>query len=261
MPNHLANKIVLITGAAGGFGQALAWAFLEEGAYLALLDSNACALERLAATLRAQGAQVQATVADLSTVRGVQEGINTVLAPFQGQADVFVGNVGVLVAGAFEQITEEQIASAFTMNFLTHVWACREIIPRMVGRVGANIVLMGSDQGHQPDAGLFPYASAKAALHSFAKVLAREYGPDLRVNIVAPGMSRTRMVETLIEQLAEEFQTDPMTAERLELERRGIPLKRLGTPEEIAEAVVFLASNPFCSGSTLDISGGNGRGL
>ena len=261
MPNHLANKDVLITGAAGGFGQALSWAFLEEGAHLALLDSNACALERLAATLRAQGAQVQATVADLSTVRGVQEGINTVLAPFQGQIDVFVGNVGVLVAGAFEQITDTQITSAFTMNFLTHVWACREIIPRMVGRAGANIVLMGSDQGYQPDAGLFPYASAKAALHNFAKVLAREYGPDIRVNVVAPGMSRTRMVETLMEQVAMEFHTDRAGAEHLELQRRGVPLRRLGEPEEIAEAAVFLARNPFCTGSTLDISGGNGRGL
>jgi NAD(P)-dependent dehydrogenase (short-subunit alcohol dehydrogenase family) len=261
MPDHLTNKIVLITGAAGGFGQALTWAFLEEGAHLALLDSNAQALETLATTLRAQGGQVQATVADLSTVQGVQQGISAVLVPYQNQVDVFIGNVGVLVAGSFEQISEAQITHGFTMNFLTHVWACREVLPRMAGREGANIVLMGSDQGHQPDAGLFPYASAKAALHSFAKILAREYGPAIRVNVVAPGMSRTRMVETLMEQVAVKFQTDRASAEYLELQRRGIPLRRLGTPEEIAEAVVFLAGNRFCTGSTLDISGGNGRGL
>src|SRR5258707_4983472 len=183
MPKHLTNKIVLITGAAGGFGQALAWAFVEEGAHLALLDSKAQTFEALATTLRTQGGQVQATVADLSTVQGVQQGISAVLVPYQNQVDVFIGNVGVLVAGSFEQISEAQITRGFTMNFLTHVWACREVLPRMAGREGANIILMGSDQGHQPDAGLFPYASAKAALHSFAKILAREYGPAIRVNV------------------------------------------------------------------------------
>ena len=254
------DKVVLITGAAGGFGRAMARAFTEAGARLALLDHNARGLDELAASLRAMGGGACTAVADLSTAQGVQDGIRTVLARYNNQVDILVSNVGVLVAGRFADVTDAQIEFGLTMNFFTHVWACRTVLPLMVNRQGANIVIVGSDQGSQPDIGLFPYAQAKAALHSLAKELAREYGPAIRVNAVAPGMSRTSLVEVLIGKLArEEFHTDMATAEQLELQRRGVPLGRLGEPEEVADAVVFLAQNGFCTGTVLDISGGNVR--
>lgn len=258
--NGMRDKVVLITGAAGGFGQAMAQTFAEAGAHLALLDQNAHGLGDLAERLHAMDGHVCTAVVDLSTARGVQDGILTVLSNYHHQVDVLVSNVGVLVAGRFEEITDAQIEFCLTMNFLTHVWACRTVLPLMENRKGANIVLVGSDQGSQPDIGLFPYAQAKAALHSLTKELAREYGPNIRVNAVAPGMSRTPLVEVLLGKLArEEFHTDLATAERLELQRRGVPLGRLGEPEEVADAVLFLARNAFCTGTVLDISGGNVR--
>ena len=256
------DKIVLITGAAGGFGRAMAEAFWAENARLALLDRDERGLEELAADLRSRGGRVRTAVADLSTAQGVEDGIKTVLARYKEQVDILVSNVGVLVAGRFAEISDAQLEHGLTMNFLTHVWACRVVLPLMTNREGANIILVGSDQGSQPDIGLFPYAQAKAALHSFAKELAREYGPTIRVNVVAPGMSRTPLVEGLIAKLArEEFYTDMAAAEQLELQRRGVPLGRLGEPHEVANAVVFLAQNGFCSGSILAIDGGNTRGI
>jgi NAD(P)-dependent dehydrogenase (short-subunit alcohol dehydrogenase family) len=258
--NAMRDKVVLITGAAGGFGQAMARTFAEAGAHLALLDRDEHGLDNLAERLRALGGGVHTAVADLGTARGVRNGIMTALARYQNQIDLLVSNVGVLVAGQFADVTDAQIEFGLTMNFLTHVWACRTVLPLMENRKGANIILVGSDQGSQPDIGLFPYAQAKAALHNLAKELAREYGPCIRINCIAPGMSRTPLVEVLIGKLArEEFHTDMATAERLELQRRGVPLGRLGTPEEVANAVLFLAQNEFCTGTVLDISGGNVR--
>jgi NAD(P)-dependent dehydrogenase (short-subunit alcohol dehydrogenase family) len=258
--NGMRDKVVLITGAAGGFGRAIAQAFAGAGAHLALLDRDKRGLDDLAESQRALGGDVCTAVADLSTARGVQVGMMAVLANYHNQIDLLVSNVGVLVAGRFEEITDAQVEFCLTMNFLTHVWACQTVLPLMEHREGANIVLVGSDQGSQPDIGLFPYAQAKAALHNLTKELAREYGPNIRINCIAPGMSRTPLVKVLMAKLArEEFHTDMSTAERLELQRRGVPLGRLGEPKEVADAVMFLAQNEFCTGTVLDISGGNVR--
>ena len=258
----LQEKIVLITGAAGGFGRALAEAFRAEGAHLALIDRDEPGLAAVAADMLARGGRVQTVVADLSTTQGVEDSIATVLTPFHGQVDVLVSNVGVLVAGPFAEMSDAQIEQGGTMNFRTHVWAARAVLPIMAHREGATIIFVGSDQGSQPDSGFFPYAQAKAALHSLTKELAREYGPTIRVNAIAPGMSRTPLVEGLMARLArEDFHTTVAEAERLELHRRGVPLGRLGEPQEVASAAVFLAQNGFCTGSILDLSGGNRRGL
>ncbi len=259
----LQGRVVVVTGAAGGFGRAIAAAFAKRCARLALVDIDGAGLDALAQTLRSIGTDVSTAVADLSTATGTRTGIGEALAPYGKQVDVLVSNVGVLVSGPFEEITDEELRRAFDINFFSHVRACRDVLPLMKGRPGANIVLMGSDQGSQPDVLLFPYAQAKAALHSLGKLLAREYAPDIRVNVVAPGMSATPLVLDLMVTLArEKFQTDDLAAvERMELEERQVPLRRLGRPEEIAEAVIYLATAGFVTGSRLDISGGNVRGL
>ena len=131
--------------------------------------------------------------------------------------------------------------------------------PPQVSRI---VAPAGSDQALQPDAGLGPYAQAKAATHSFAKMLARELAADgIRVNVVAPGMIRTPLFEVLMEQRAREFGTDLKSAEQGELAQRGVPLARLGEPEEVAQAVLYLATASFCTGTILNISGGNVRAV
>ena len=262
MHTRLYEKVALITGAAGGFGSAIARAFAAQGARLGLLDLNGQGLAALAGSLRTSGASVQTAVADLSHERGVREGIAAVLEPFDQRVDILVANVGQLVADACERLTAEQWQRALNINLLSHVWAVSGVVPLMKARGEGCIVFVGSDQGLQPDAGLAPYAVAKAATHSYMKILARELPPyGIWTSAVAPGMSRTPLVETLMDGYAREFGTDRDEAERLELQRRGVPLARLGEPEEVARAVVFLASEPFANGAILDFSGGNVRSI
>lgn len=262
METRLQEKVVLITGAAGGFGRAIAKGFAERGACLALLDINTAALEELAGALRASGVSVQTAVADLSTEQGVREGIAAVLEPYDQRVDILVANVGLLITDACERLTTEQWQQALNINLLSHVWAVSAVVPLMKVRGEGSIVFVGSDQGLQPDAGLAPYAVAKAATHSFMKILARELPPSgIWVNAVAPGMSRTPLVEALMEKYALEFGTDAREAERLELQRRGVPLARLGEPAEVARAVIFLASEPYSNGTILNFSGGNVRSV
>src|SRR5947209_605319 len=203
MRTELRHKVVCITGAAGGIGRAIAEAFAREEARLALIDVNAEGLEELAAALRTEGAVVSTAVADLRTEQGVQEGMLAALAAYEGTIDILVPNVGALISGPFETLESQQLEEAFAINFFTHVYACRVAVPLMKERGGGCIVFMGSDQALQPDAGLGPYAPAKAATHCFAKMLARELAADgIRVNVVAPGMTRTPLVEVLMEQRA-----------------------------------------------------------
>jgi NAD(P)-dependent dehydrogenase (short-subunit alcohol dehydrogenase family) len=258
---ELQGKVALITGAAGGIGSEVARLFAAEGARLALLDANAMGLEELAVGLRARGHPVETAVADLSTQAGVREGTRAGLSAYGGHVDVLVANVGRLLAQPFEDLTAADWQQAFDINFFGHVWACQAVLPRMLEQGSGCIVFTGSDQGLQPD-DLAPYAVTKAATHCLVKVLARRYGPrGLWVNAVAPGMTRTPLVDILMAQLAEEFGTDRAEAERRELARRGVPLGRLGTPEEVARAILFLATEPFSNGTILNLSGGNVRSV
>jgi len=185
-----------------------------------------------------------------------------VLSAFGSRIDILVANVGFLIAQRFEELTAEQWQRGFALNFFTHVYACQAAIPLMKQHGGGSIIFTGSDQGLQPDAGLGPYAQAKAAVHSLVKMLARELPSDgILVSAVAPGMTRTPLVEQLMEGYAREFGTDSKTAEKLELQRRGVPLGRLGEPEEVAEAVLYLATAAYCNGTILNISGGNVRSV
>ena len=127
----LPGKVVCITGAAGGIGSAIARAFAEAGANLALLDINEEGLSHLAEELRGRrtpSVTVSTAVADLSTERGVKSGIEEVLSPFGSRIDVLVANVGFLIAGRFEQLTAEQWQRGFALNFFTHVFACQAVI-------------------------------------------------------------------------------------------------------------------------------------
>lgn len=258
----MTGKVVCITGAAGGIGSAIARVFAQAAAHLVLIDQNEARLAALVASLRVSEAQlVQRVVADMRTEQGVKQAIQQGISPFGHTIDILVANVGVLVSGAFDTLTAADWEQALTINFFTHVFACQAVLPFMRQGGHGSIVLMGSDQGLQPDVTLGPYASAKAALHAFGKALARELAPAIRVNVVAPGMTRTPLVETLMQGYAREFGTNIHNAERLELQRRGVPLARLAEPEEIALAVLYLAEATFCTGTILDVSGGNIKGL
>ncbi|HLG77697.1 MAG TPA: SDR family oxidoreductase [Ktedonobacteraceae bacterium] len=261
---EIQGNTIYITGAAGGIGSAIAEACVKAGAHVALFDKDTEKLALLAEHLHrlSSTSQIVPVVADLATEAGVQSGIEEALAAFAGQVGVLVSNLGVLITGAFEESTLQDWQQSMALNFFTHVWAIRAVLPYMQQRHQGHIVLMGSDQGRQPDRGLGAYAAAKAAVHSLTKTLAQElpqYG--ITINCLAPGMTKTPLVDALMATLAQEYGTDVREAERQEIERRGIPLGRLGKPPEVAQAVLFLIQNSFSHGIILPLDGGNTRGM
>lgn len=262
MVSDVQGKVVCITGAAGGIGTAIARAFAEEGAHLALLDQKAKELTELAHLLQRYHGGIEPIVANLDTEQAVQQAIHQACATFNHHVDILIANVGVLLAAPFEQITTQVMNYSLTMNLLTHYWAAQAVVPLMKTAKQGAIIFVGSDQGLQPDAGLAPYAVAKAGLHCLTKVLAREMACfGIHVNAVAPGMTRTPLVTALMEGYAQEFGTPRAEAERFELQRRGVPLARLGEPEEVAQAVMFAATATYCTGSIFNVSGGNVKSI
>lgn len=272
---EIANNIIYITAAAGGIGSAISEACIKKGAHVAIFDKDAERLALLDQKLKELALQTQqqnrrpnvgkvvSILADLATEAGVQAGMAEGLAAFDGRVGVLVSNLGVLVKKTFEELTPQDWRRAMDLNFFSHIWAIRAIFPSMQRAGQGHIVLMGSDQGKQPDRGLGAYAAAKAAVHSLVKTLAREFPQyGITINGIAPGMTRTPMVlQDLMVSYAQEFGTDIHEAERLEIMRRDIPLGRLGEPEEVADAVLFLIGNSFSHGSILPLDGGNARGM
>lgn len=260
---QLREHVVYLTAAAGGIGSAVALALVKAGAHVALFDLDKDRLISLAWQLRAlpDAGQIVPIVADLSTEAGVQAAVAEALTSFAGRADTLISLMGGLVQKPFATLSTQDWERALTLNLFSHIWTVKAVLPCMQRQGHGHILLMGSDQGRQPDAGLGAYAAAKAAVHALVKVLARELPVHgITCNGIAPGMTRTPLVlEDLMVDYAGEFETDVEEATRREIARRGIPLARLAEPEEVADAILFLIQNPFTNGLVMDLSGGNVR--
>jgi len=262
----LRDKVVLITGAAGGIGAATARAFAEEGAQLALVDLDEDGLSILAQDLGAMGIAVSVTVADLSTRYGVEAGIEEALEAYEGQIDVLVNNVGVCKLRSFERLSDADWISTWQLNFMSYKRACDYVLPLMRAQGRGCIINNASDLARQPEASFADYAAAKAAVLSLTKTLAYEQAPLIRVNAVAPGPIQTPLWTRpggLADGLALLHQRPAEEAVAYELSLRRLPLGRLGKPEEVANVIVFLASNraSYVTASVWGVDGGSIRSL
>jgi NAD(P)-dependent dehydrogenase (short-subunit alcohol dehydrogenase family) len=266
METGLRNKVVLITGAASGIGAATARAFAAEGAHLALLDINQRSLYELAGDLRNGSTVVSLAVADLSTREGAERGIEEALLAHSDRIDVLVNNVGVCVPRSFDQTTDDDWLHTWNLNFMSYQRVSTKVLPRMRAQGRGCIINNASDLARQPES-LFPdYAAAKAAVLSLTRCLALEEGPNIRVNAVAPGPIETPLWTRpggLADRLALVHNRPPEEAVTHELRLRRLPLGRLGRSEEVANVMVFLASNlaSFVTGSVWGVDGGSIRSL
>ncbi len=249
----LQGKIVLVTGASRGIGQAIATAFAREGSHLAIAARSQEALERIAGELRQHGVQVLVVPADLTKVADCQRLVEQTLERF-GRIDVLVLNAGGAAGAAFLDTTDEQWIQAINLNILATVRLCRLVIPHMRDQGGGNIITISSIYGREWG-GRPVYNAVKASVISLSKALAREFARDnIRVNSVAPGSimfpgsswDRRR-------------QADP--AAIAVFVNDELPLGRFGRPEEIASVVVFLASEQasLVEGACLNVDGGQSR--
>jgi NAD(P)-dependent dehydrogenase (short-subunit alcohol dehydrogenase family) len=266
MQTRLEGKIVLITGAAQGIGRAAALAFAAEGARLALADADAGGLAEVREQARALGAEVAVAVADLSTAAGVGAAVDGALAPYGQAVDVLVNNVGAGAVRTFEQITDEDWQATLQLNFMSYVRACRQVLPAMRAQGRGVIVNNASDLARQPEANPIDYSASKAAVLALTKGLARAEGPRIRVNAVAPGPVWTPFWTKpggFAETLGKIHGRPPQEAVEYELSLRQLPLARLGTPEEVANVIVFLASDlaSFVTSSVWGVDGGSVRSI
>ncbi|TBC41451.1 SDR family NAD(P)-dependent oxidoreductase [Rhizobium ruizarguesonis] len=265
METGLKGKIVFITGAANGIGRATAVAFAREGATLGLVDIDEKAMVEVKTEVAAAGGTAHTAKADLSTGTGVSAGLDELLKATGFAVDVLVNNVGSGAIRTFDQLTDEEWEKTFSLNFMSYVRATRKLLPILRERKGV-IVNNGSDLARQPEPVPIDYSASKAAVLALTKGLARAEGKAVRVNAVAPGPIWTPFWTKpggFAETMGAFHKMEPQAAVEHEMKLRQLPLERLGTPEEVANVVVFLASDlaSFVTSAVWGVDGGSIRSI
>ena len=242
---RLQDKVAIITGSARGIGRATALAFAAAGAQVIVCDMDVAGGEQTAADIRAAGGRalfVQVNVTERASVDAL---VQTVQAQF-GRIDVLVNNAGVLRDHSLLKMTEQEFDFVINVN-LKGVFNCTQAIaPLMVAQGSGAIISASSVVGVYGNYGQTNYVASKAGVIGMTKVWARELGPKgVRVNAVAPGFISTEMLAGIPDKVMEEL-------------KAKISLRRLGRPEDIANAYVFLASDEaaYITGHVLHVDGG-----
>ncbi len=241
----LTTKVVGITGAAEGIGRAIARQMAAEGCRLLLCDINTPTLEQTRVELAGRGAEVLARRVDVTETEQVQAFVNEGCTRFGG-IDVWVNNAGIYPQKVLVEMSVEEWDRVFAVNLRSLFLCTRAVAPVMKGRDGGVILNAASFAGLVPSAGSGAYAATKAAVLSLTRTYAAELAPwGIRVVAYAPGVIETPMTQGVID-----ARRDALVAQ--------VPLHRLGTPEDVAKAIAFLASDAagYITGTHLEITGG-----
>lgn len=266
METNLKGKAVLITGAAKGIGRETAIAFGREGSRVALFDIDEAALAEASAAVTAAGGTAAAFKADLSSAADIEEKVTAAIAHF-GSVDVLVNNVGAGAVRTFDQLTDAEWDKTFSLNFMSYVRTTRVVLPVMRKQGHGAIVNNGSDLARQPEGVPIDYSASKAAVLALTKGLARTEGANnIRINAVAPGPIWTPFWTQpggFAETMGKFHNMEPQKAVEHEMSLRQLPLGRLGKPEEVANVIVFLASDlaSFVTSSVWGVDGGSIRAI
>lgn len=260
----LEGRTVFLTGASTGIGRAALDAFASEGARIVAVDIRE---DVLVEHVREAGLQdVTPVRADLSTAQGVADAISAARDALGAQApDILVNNVGAGRLNAFEDISDEEFHRTFELNFFSMVRISRAFVPEMYAAGKGAVVNVTSDLSRQAEDVIVDYAASKAAVASVAKSLARSYAPHVRVNNVAPGPIWTPFWSDentgWLKDIEAAYDRKGQDAVQALIDDRGIPLGRMGRPEEVASAILFLSSDlaGYTTGSTLGVDGGTIR--
>jgi 3-oxoacyl-[acyl-carrier protein] reductase len=255
------SRVALVCAASKGLGRACAEALARDGCRVAICSRGGAALRDARAAIEAAGGEAIAIDADLRRAADVTRVVEETVRAFGG-LDILVSNTGGPPSGPFMAIDEAAWSDAIDSLLLSVVRLCRAAIPHLRARGGGRIINITSISVKQPIEGLVLSNALRAAVTALAKTLAVELAPDnILVNCVAPGYTRTGRVVELAAQTAAREDKAPE-----EIERRimaGIPLGRMGQPDEFAAVVAFLASPAasYVSGVTIPVDGAWTRGL
>jgi meso-butanediol dehydrogenase / (S,S)-butanediol dehydrogenase / diacetyl reductase len=242
MMQGLKDKRVLITGGAGGIGAATARRFLEEGARVAVFDRDELAGRRLLQELPGLETLIYADVADPASVAGAFDRLDLQM----GGLDILINNAGISIRQSFMDITPEQWQTVLSVNLNGIFYVAQQAARRMLAGAGGVILNMGSSNGLMGYHYYADYNASKAGVIELTRSMALELAPSIRVNAVCPGFIMTPM------------QAAEYTPEMRRLFEDKVPLRRLGSPEDVAALVAFLASDDatFITGQYFVIDGG-----
>ena len=242
----LEGKVALVTGAARGIGKQIALKFAEEGADVAftdlVIDENGKATE---SEIAAKGVKAKGYASNAANFDETHSVVEQIVKDF-GKIDILVNNAGITKDGLMLRMTEAQWDAVLAVNLKSAFNFIHAVLPSMMRQKGGSIINMSSVVGVHGNAGQANYAASKAGLISLAKSIGQEMGSrGIRANAIAPGFIITAMTDKLTDEVKKEW-------------IQKIPLRRGGTPEDIANVATFLASDlsSYVSGQVIQVDGG-----
>jgi NAD(P)-dependent dehydrogenase (short-subunit alcohol dehydrogenase family) len=249
----LQNKVAIITGSAKGMGRGMAIKFASEGCKVAIVDISTKDAASALAEVKKKGDGI-AIECDVTKETQVKNTVNQVVNQF-GTVDIMINNAGAAGAGApIEELSEEIWDAAFSLNLKSDFFFCKYVVPIMKVKKYGKIINLSSIGAIQPPAHHIAYNSAKAAILGFTNDLANALAPyNINVNAIVPGPIRTSFYEAATGSMNDAQKEDFFA--RL---GKKVPLQRIGTPEDMAGAALFLASDlgAYVTGHTLYVTGG-----
>ncbi|GAB3626389.1 3-ketoacyl-ACP reductase [Pandoraea terrae] len=248
---RLQDKVAVVTGAGSGFGEGIARTFAREGAAVIVNDLNVAAGERVSAEIVAAGGQAVFVHGDVSREGDHVTLLENAVTHF-GKLDIVVNNAGTTHRNKpLLEVTEAEFDRVYAVNVKSIFWSARAMMPYFLQRGGGVMINIASTAGVRPRPGLVWYNGSKGAVITASKAMAAEFGPhNIRVNCVNPVIGDTG--------LTAEFMGVPDTPENRQKFLAGIPLGRFSTPQDVANACLYLASDDanFITGVCLEVDGG-----
>jgi len=256
------GKVALITAASKGLGKAVANQLVLEGSEVIICSRNLESLKKAQSKIaEIINKKVTFFVCDVTNEKQTQEMIDTILRDF-GSIDILVTNAGGPPAGSFRDFEVKDYRKSIELNLLSTISLCKKIVPQMQKQKWGRIVMITSVSVKQPIDNLILSNTARTGVIGFMKSLSNEVASDgITVNSICPGYTKTQRVENLAQAFAEKNNsTKEEFYHKLE---SAIPMKRIGTPEEFAQAVAFLVSKGagYITGVSLKVDGGFAKGL
>lgn len=246
MPRRFENKVAIVTGAAQGMGKQAAADLAAEGARVVITDIDQPLLDATVAEIRSAGGECLGIVNDISNRKEVDLLVRRAAETY-GTIDILINNAGLLLPGTIEETTDEVIDRTLAINVKGILYAIRAVTPILKEKRYGKIVNVSSITGKNGDnSTVFVYGASKGAVISLTRSVARQLGPhNINVNAIAPHAVMTKMMSYWDDEKKRAF------AER-------IPLRRLGTVQDMAHLMLFLASDEssFITGETININGG-----
>ncbi len=240
----LANQVAVVTGSGRGIGRAIACALMKEGAKIVISDINEELCAKTAEELRALGAEAISVPCNVTQSESVAKMVEAVMKEW-GRIDILVNNAGITRDNLFMRMSEGEWQAVIDTNLTSAFKVTQPVLKVMSKQRSGRIINIASTTGVHGNFGQVNYAAAKAGLIGFTKTIALEYASrNITANVVAPGFIDTDMTKALGEEIINKY-----------VER--IPLKRMGTPDDIANAVVFFAGpGAYVTGQVMEVNGG-----